>query len=231
MLAKLSPLRIVGVLVLLCIAFVPFAWYGPTPFIQNIAFLIIGCLLALATTFAVEWKKRVERTQELSRILHAELSDLVGRCCFDFESPWQKILQSGSTAVKQNVVWIQKFLPGTPTIYRAVASELPMLGDGVTLDLIHFHYRLEALRREIQNIVEDKTSENTMTPLEDSALRKVALRFKQTLPFGLKALEQLSKDNPDAEKTETRAINLYDEFRDVPKPEGSLRDRIRALLK
>jgi len=228
-LARFSNMRtkfIAVVLVIASLLFVAFTWFSPTGHIQNAGFLLLGSIIAVGKTHAIEWEKKRARVIELSRILHIELSNLVARSCYDYENSWSNI-QSKS----YNVVHLQKFSPSGAVVYPAVASEIALIGAESALAIVQFHYRLDALRREMANIVKDANEKTTMAPIEKSALKLVALRFEQTLPAGLEALEKLSSGNADAEKIEAAAIRHYDAAGNAANSEFTLRERLKQSIK
>jgi hypothetical protein len=212
-------------------AFIAVAWWSGKDFLINAGFLVLGVLLAVAISFVNDHYQRAMRSHDLARLLHTELSDLVARCCFDSEAPWSKYWANNPPDRKFNVIDLRKFAPIDPVIFPATASELAMLHGDAPLRLVQFHYRLNALRREIENIANDSTEATRVEPIQTGALRLVALRMRQTLRPGLDALQALASRVPDATQIEASAIGQYDATRKDATPPGSLRERIERLLK
>jgi len=95
--------------------------------------------------------------------------------------------------------------------------------------LIEFHYRLSALRRELENTVTSANPSNSVkVPL--SELRQVGLRFRQTLEPSLKAIEALAPLVADHAEIEAHARISYYETRPNSDLTKTLKERIEALL-
>jgi hypothetical protein len=222
-------LAIVGALIV-NIIFIVITWLSGKDFLVNTGFLVLGALVAVITTFMIELHQRTLRAADLARIVHTELADLVGRCCFDTEAPWLPYLGANPPPNGFNVIRLRKFMPADAPIFSATASELALLGGEAPLLLVQFHYRLNAVRREISNTVDDSTEATRVEPVAVGALKLVALRLLQTLEPGLRALNAIGAMVPNAAQIEASAIAQYDASRKSSQPAGTLRDRISALL-
>jgi len=213
-----------------CIIFIWIAWISKIDFIINTGFLVLGALLAVVTSFVSEGRQRGLRAQDRARVLHIELADLVARCCFDSEEPWRRYWDQNIPDEVFNVIRLRKFTPNVATIFSASAGELALLRGDAPLLLVQFQYRLNALRREIENIADDSSEATRVEPISKAALKLVGLRFRQALTAGLNALAAFEGIVPNAEQAEASAIQQYDLTRNGPAPPGTLRERIRTLL-
>lgn len=212
------------------VVFIAVSWVSGKDFLINTGFLLLGAILAVGTSFVIEFKQRNERAHDVAQIIYVELADLVARCCFDSEAPWSKYWRGDIPARKFNVISLRKFAPIEPKIYPAIAPQLALLKRDAALAVIQFHYRLTALRREIQNITDDANDPNTrMEEISSGSLRLVGTRFRQTLAPGLSALVALSPMVPEALRIESEAIAHYDAARKDAIPPGTLRERITTL--
>lgn len=221
-----------SLLTLTFIVFLAILWPSNPASADKLKFLLIGALIGVPITLSIETYRRTMRARDLARALHLELADLVARCCFDMEAPWQKI-KAGAEPENQkfNAIWLRKFIPAEPVIFPSTAGELAMLGGSAPMLLIQFHYRLNALRSSIENITKDATEVTRMERISQGALKQVGLRFQRTLEPGRKALEAFSSLVPDSNAVEAFAIKQYDDTRGGSHPSATLRDRITALLK
>lgn len=226
-----KPLLALSVAASANIAFIIFVWKSGSDFLTNTGFLVLGALIAIITSFVIEIYNRSLRAKDLARVLHAELADLVARCCFDSEAPWQQYWSPNPPAHPVNVIDLRKFAPNDSLIFSVAAVELALLPGNVPLLLIQFQYRVNALRREIKNIADDSSEDNRVDPIAKRSLKLVGLRFRQTLEPGLNALEELAKMVPDPKQIEAFAIKQYDATRQGAPPAGTLRDRVGILLK
>ncbi|WP_027546948.1 hypothetical protein [Bradyrhizobium sp. WSM2254] len=192
-------------------------------------FLIIGALLAIITTVLVDVRKRQVQVRDLARVLYAELTHLVARCVFDSEKPWKPYWPKDASPGLMNATKLRKFAPAVPTVYSATAGQLALLPGTAPQTLIEFHYRLSALRREIDNTVAGANpSDSSNVPI--GALRQVGLRFRQTLAPSLKALEALAPLVADSAEMEKHARTSYYETRPGSDLTKTLSERIDALL-
>jgi hypothetical protein len=193
---------------------------------ENLAkagFLVMGGFLTIAAAMIIELRKRHVQVKDLARVLYAELTHLVARCVFDSESPWKGYWPKDAAPRLKTAANLRKFAPAVPTIYNATAGQLALLPGKAPQTLIEFHYRLSALRREIDNTVAGANpSDSANVPI--GPLRQVGLRFRQTLEPSLKALEALAPLVADSAEMEEHARVSYYETRpdsDMKKPSGS----------
>lgn len=192
-------------------------------------FLIIGALLAIMTAALVEVRKRQVQVRDIARVLYAELTHLVARCVFDSESPWKKYWPRDASPGLMKASKLRKFAPAAPTIYTATAGQIALLSGKAPQTLIEFHYRLSALRREIENAVASANpSDGGNIPI--GALKQVGLRFRQTLGPGLNALEDLASLVADSAEMELHARMSYYESRPGSDLARTLNQRIETLL-
>lgn len=189
---------------------------------------ILGSLGTLWITRSQERRRQDKEAGNLAQSIHAEVANLVARCCFDSEDPWKQYWSDSQPARLFNVVTLRKFAPAEPAIYPTVGGNLALLPGNAPLAIIQFHYSLAALRREITNIADAET--NRMEPISRGALALVAARFGATLAPGLRALESLAQAVPNAAEVERNAIEQYDCSRRGARPTKTLRERIAALL-
>jgi hypothetical protein len=199
--------------------------------------VVAGAMTLIAATFAwfavkrqidaqtqAEATKRELQKTDLARILYAELTHLVARCCFDSERPWKAFWQGSVRPDEMDVARLRRFTPSVPVIYLATAEQLALLGSAAQV-LMEFHYRLSALRREIENFTDGASTKL----IEVKAVQLVGLRFRQTLRPGLKALESLAPLVHDPESIEALARALYYEARPEEDRNKTLRQRIIEL--
>ncbi len=203
-------------------------------------------LVALAV-FQIAEARRVAREQAadsvdaLARALHVELSEFVARCCFDFEFPWGQYLKEKHAAGEMDHFRLNKFVPASPMIYEATASQIARLNGTAPQCLIQFYYRVAAWRRDAANMadrlrVRDAERQSALPhrppilPIEDA--RVLASRLKETLEPGFKALVALGELVDKPEDTENAAIEAHDRIsrRGLIVSEISLRKRIAMLL-
>src|SRR5262245_34311444 len=102
----------IGVLLLVVvdIVFIWISWGSKNDFLINSGFLLLGALLAIATSLISDANQRKTRVNDLAHALHCELADLVARCCFDAEAPWQQYWKGTAPEKAFNVIRLRKFL-------------------------------------------------------------------------------------------------------------------------
>lgn len=193
-------------------------------FLTNVGFLVLGALIAVWTTLLSEELKRPRQARDLARALYEELADRVARCCFDFEAPWQTyaVRPEGMGTFR-----LRKFSPEPPIVFPATAGQLALLGNEAPQALIRFYYCLAAWKRDLDNIALEVTESNEA--LHPDVIRFLAIRLRQTLAPGMRALEALAPMVDGYTQIEATAISGYDELRNQPTTQ-TLRDRIRTLI-
>jgi hypothetical protein len=139
----------------------------------------------------------------------------------------ERLLAQGRIAKTEEAANLRKFAPAIPTIYNATAGQLALLPGQAPQTLIEFHYRLSALRREIENTVAGASPTSANVPITE--LRQVGLRFRQTLGPSLKALEALAPLVAGSAEMEKHARISYYETRPLSDLTKTLKERIDAL--
>lgn len=225
-----------------CVAVVPAQWLEWSGCIiaahDTLAAGLIGAagaLLAAVIAADAVWRQIMDlrnaeqrRTNSLAASLHAELADLVARCCFDYEKPWQSYWSDPSQRRPKRPE-LRRFTPAQPIVFANASGDLALLGADAPLHLVQFHNSLSALRRDIDSIADGLTEH----PATQEDVKQVAERFFLTLSPGLDALRALATMVPNAEAVERAAIKRYDDSRlgdRQPPPERSLQQRIRRFL-
>ncbi|MBR1204516.1 MULTISPECIES: hypothetical protein [unclassified Bradyrhizobium] len=209
-------------------------WIG---FSGNVVAGAVTVVAAIIAWFAVQrqieaqeqaqGRAREQQTTDLASMLHAELAHVVARCCFDCESPWKKYWPKNATPGKMGPVKLLKFVPVEPVIYLSTAGQLALLG-GAAQHLMEFHYRLSALRREIENTAGSADASTKL--VEEGALKLVARRFRETLQPGARALDALAPLARGPIAAEALARALYYEARPHEDLNKTLKQRIDELL-
>jgi hypothetical protein len=194
---------------------------------EKAGLLIFGAVLSVGAGLTADLVRRPRQARDLALALYVELADRVARCCYDFETVWQHPIRNPPVDIRaMNAFRLRKFAPLRPIIYSSAAGQLAMLEREAPQALVHFYYRLEAWQRDLENIA--KAYENKEA-IGDKEVTFLAHRLGQTLSHGLAALEALGTMVGDHADLDARAIESYDRRAKLAS-EGSLRDRIRALI-
>jgi hypothetical protein len=168
------------------------ALYLLDPFLGNVAFLIAGALVGIYAQFKSDDVKRVELRSDLARAYYEELANRVGRCLFDFESPWEKFRDAQTIHPHEmDLERLRKFSPVEPTIYPATAGQIAVLGGLAPQAIIRFYTRLAILSADIEIIARSCEQQNYHFVPADR-IATIAERFRRTLAPGLEALRALS---------------------------------------
>lgn len=198
-------------------------------FLTNVGFLVLGALIAVFTTLLSDAVKRPAQARDLARALYEELADRAARCCIDCEAPWHDYLQMNNCHPgNMDSFRLRKFTPSAPIIYQSTAVQLAILEDDAPQALIKFYHFLTAWERDIKNIAAE--SQNNQGGVAPDAVQFLARRLHQTLAPGLRALQALSPLVDQYAKIEAGALAGYDDMRTGPRPNGTLRDRMAALI-
>ena len=178
----------------------------------NIAFFIIGALVAVVTQVAVELQKRHELERDLARSLYVELANRVARCVFDFEKPFEKLTDKETIFEEEmDLLRLRKFAPVPPVIYPAAARHISVLEGNAPAAVILFYTHFAIYRSDMDAIVrEAELHDLSHVPPENVAM--VASRLDRTLGPGLEALRELSKHVPDHTLIDAASIRYLDKL-------------------
>lgn len=201
-------------------------WRGDSTAV-NVGFLIVGGTLTALVTLAIERARRDSLVLDLASALYIELADRAARCCFDYESPWREYVDM---PVAMTVLRLRKFVPLKPVIYLSCASQLPTLEEyapDAPQQLIQFYFRLEAWRRDAENVADSSDRQNHNVRVE--ATEFLARRLGQTLVPALAALKSLSPLVQRHLELDANAIAPYDAESNVPRSKELLRQRMLAV--
>jgi hypothetical protein len=185
---------------------------------RETGFFVLGGVFTMGTALLAEEFKRNTKAQDVALALHVELSQLVARCCFDFNAPWSAYYKN-PTASGMNAERVRKFSPNVPVIYPAMAAEIALLGAEAARPLVEFHTRLRALQRAIDEAAQDQ-----------KYVGAVATRMRHALPPGLKALIALGSMIDGAARIEDDAFAALGVALGKPAPALGLRAAIQKVL-
>lgn len=202
--------------------------YRPNYF-GNVGFLVLGLLAGIYPAFIIEEIRRSREVKILTKALFHELANRVGRCCFDFEDPWHRQLKSRDS---MDELRLRKFLPEPPIVYPAVAKEIPSLGDDVIQTIVAFYISLAAWRRDLENMATAARASG-FEKISGDVASFLALRLRQTLEPGRRALDALGRHVPNASEIERNAMRDGDQLFASAHPHAgkTVRERIHIYLK
>lgn len=206
-------------------------FYLDQPFLANVAFLVVGVLLAVVIDFIREEIRRPMQARDIARALYEELANRVARCVFDFEQPWEKWVDKKNCQPNEvDVLRLQRFIPIPPTVYPATASQLALLGGNAPQALIRFHVALAVYQRDMQDVAH-YCLQHDFSHVPSNLVSLLAGRLHRTLRPGLNALLELSVLVEDYEKIDAEAIREADSLFKHERAHLTLRQRIQHYVK
>jgi hypothetical protein len=169
---------------------------------------IVGSASAFFITRHVAAFNRQNEANDIATSLHAEIADRAARCLNDFIAPWRTFREPAEDTKLRPRSWIGKFRPVDPIVYPSIGAKLGLLKPEAVFPVVQFYFRLDALRRELDLLLEDEDygAEGKFAKTR-GRLRLIATRFQSTLGPALLALEKLNV--PNAARIEEEARNAY----------------------
>ena len=167
---------------------------------------LVGGVGTYIVTRLLDRGRRRNEARDISQSLYCEIADRVARSLNDYLYPWRG--HSGGFDIAR----IGKFRPVSAVVYPGVAGKLGLLPPHILVSVIQFYFRLDAIRREIDDLIRDY----------EVRLGLVTLRFQENVAAGLKALEAFSVNG--ASDVDRAAADSYPH---VSKEDAALRDLLR----
>jgi hypothetical protein len=155
-------------------------------------------------TRLLDWGRRRNEARDISQSLYCEIADRVGRSLNDYLKPWRAIGKSKDAITIDRV---GKFRPVNPVVYPGVAGKLGLLPPEILFPIIQFYFRLDAVRREIDDLIRDYEPTDDLKKVAPQRLEFVTLRFKENIAAGLRALEALNIEQ--ASNVDRTAADTY----------------------
>jgi hypothetical protein len=145
-------------------------------------------------------------------------------CLNDYLVPWRGFENSTDEAKnKMTADRVKKFRPVNPVVYPAVAAKLGLLPRDALFPVVEFYFRLDALRREIDNVTADYGGDNLdLVVSHRPRLRLIATRLRDSLGPAAVALEKL--DVPGSAQIDSNAARAYPHVANLG---DALRDGLR----
>lgn len=171
-----------------------FMYWLEQSFISNVSFLIFGVLVAFVVEDVRGSVARKRRTKDLSLAIYQELANRLARCVFDFESPWESWMDPANCPSGIELARLRKFIPISPVIYPATASEIGLLGNEVPQPLIRFYVALAIYQQDMNHVV-DFCQRNSLQFVPPAMAAMLAERLRRTLSPGLQALRAFTNAN------------------------------------
>ncbi len=182
----------------------------------TVVFTLVGAWfgnrLGHRSTMQLEETRRAQELRELLGALYAEVADRAARCLNDYIDPWQHFGDRNHPPAEiMSVARVGKFRPHDPVIYPQVAARIGQVGAGALPAVIQFYFRLDAIRREIDNLLADFSADtNLRTSGHYARAELVSRRFHEALGPALVALERLPIENSEA--FDAAAVSSYQQI-------------------
>jgi hypothetical protein len=195
--------------------------------INPAAWTLAGALLGAVGTFwltkRLDQQRRINEARDISVSLHAEIADRAARCLNDYLVPWSNVADIQKRLARGHASsWMAKFRPVEPVVYPSIAAKLGLLPPAALFPVVQFYFRLDALRREIENATAALDHEGFLTSDDKGRFVTVLNRLGATLRPALLALEGLDVEN--AIQIENEAAETYPHVRNT---DETLRDALR----
>lgn len=155
-----------------------------------------------------ERQNRKQEKEDVTTALYQELADRVARCLNDYLSPW-KGYYVGDSITPMQVHRLQKFRPADLVVYPQLAGKLGLVDTQALGRLIHFYFRLDAIRRDIDRW---NAADRDLDLYAAGHTKLMGLRFAESLKPALEALEALGSKLPDHEKIDDQVSAGYSQI-------------------
>ncbi len=142
-----------------------------------------------------------QRKEVLLKSLYSEIYNRVARCALD-TTTWRRYVQQGVKTIEPTR--LQKFRPTDLLVLNSLGADIAILGESVLSPLLMFHYRLDAIRRDI----DADPNRRLVNPGE---VRQFEWnRLEQTLAPGLSLLKALEAAIADKQAFKVLSVELED---------------------
>jgi hypothetical protein len=189
---------------------------------------LLGTTLGALGTFWIatrlDRRHRESEARDIAVSLCAEIADRSARCLSDYLVPWCEFHKQKVKHKQADKAWVGKFRPVDPVVYPSVAAKLGLLRPEALFPVVQFYFRLDALRREIDNLTADFGPDQNLTTAAMPRLKLITARLRGSFEPALAALEKLGVEN--AAQIEHEAAQAYLHVRNTG---DSLREALRKV--
>ena len=182
--------------------------------VRGLVSVLLGAGIAFLAVIIHDFRRRNAEARDVAGALYQEIADRAARCCLDFYKSWQGHLidPNAQTGKKRFCLKrLLKFRPADPVVYPDLGIKMALLKPGVASPVIHFYFRLDAWRRDIDHWRDrdgsDYFSNTEFLAPEDCRL--LAKRLGETLSPALDALAALESAVPGHAQLDQRAKDSY----------------------
>ncbi len=169
---------------------------------------IVGALVGAFGSYfagrALAFHTSRQRKDVLMKSLYSEVYNRVARCALD-TSIWRDYVEQVLDVVSGKK--FQKFRPADLWVLNSLGAEIGLLGERVLSPLLMFHFRLDAIRRDI-----DASPDGRLSSPGD-VIRFQQDRFEPTLASGLSLLTALAHEIRDKQSLRLLDTELEKEHR------------------
>ncbi len=158
--------------------------------LQNVGSVLLGALIGAVMVIYHDYRRRMAEAASVAEALYQEIADRAARCCHDFMAPWQRhLIAPNDQKDVMDLKRVLKFRPADPIVYPDIGIKMAHLKPGISSPVIHFYFRLDAWRQDIDHWRE-RGEDRKLSPKECQLFAK---RFGETLSPALEALEALER--------------------------------------
>jgi hypothetical protein len=179
---------------------------------------MIGAIVGFFLAKLLDWGRRRKEAADVTRSLYDEIADRAARCLNDYVDPWRAYEKSKDMKAAR----IGKFRPAQPVVYPAVAAKLGLIKSHALFSVIFFYFRLDAVRREIDDVTKAFKHDDDLLKLDPDRLELVKRRLHETFEPAVESLEKL--DFGGSERIDAEAKQAYQHLRTCS---NSLRQMLR----
>jgi hypothetical protein len=148
------------------------------PIAATIGGVTVGALGTYIVTRILDSGRRRNEAKDISRSLYSEIADRAARSLNDYLQPWRSI---GTSSDSITIERVGKFRPVNAIVYPGVAAKLGLLAPTALFLIMQFYFRLDAIRREIDDLARDYGPKDDLRTIAPSELNLCLCVFRRVL--------------------------------------------------
>ena len=178
---------------------------------RDVVLILLGALIGFVAAYLQDRRRRAADAKDVAGALYQEIADRAARSCLDFRKSWQGHLTdpNDENNMRFDLKRLLKFRPAEPVVYPGIGIKMALLKPGIASPVIHFYFRLDAWRRDIDHWRDRSEEFKVSQYLSPEDCKLLAKRLGETLSPAIQALAALQGAVPAHTAFDHKAMDAY----------------------